>query len=244
METGNRSTIQYRFRHQRREKKWEKISFSGPYIYAYEVQLAIMKQKRFIPDGKTGKTGCRLLIANSTEEKYYNERDIINKNEFLIVSKVPRKKYASLTNRQEEKIVQQEEKIVASSPMVKSTLETQGSKLPIARSNPATHSPKLVVHKKRKRLSTQQLDQEEKYQSPLDPLKRQLLCFLCGKYLQDAVTLPCCFTRFCNECIRQHLVNSDLACPVCDSSDITLKSLQIPPYLQKKVDQLCSFRGW
>ncbi|KAJ3016752.1 hypothetical protein HKX48_003883 [Thoreauomyces humboldtii] len=67
-----------------------------------------------------------------------------------------------------------------------------------------------------------------------------LACFLCKKLLRDAVLTSCCRTKFCDECIRTHLLDNDdpdqrLHCPKC-SADQSPDDLIADKALRQRVD--------
>ncbi len=53
-------------------------------------------------------------------------------------------------------------------------------------------------------------EQDQPIQTPV-----HLLCALCKRIHRDAVTLKCCFTSFCMECIHQKLATDSSTCPIC-----------------------------
>jgi len=42
-----------------------------------------------------------------------------------------------------------------------------------------------------------------------------LQCPMCKKLLNDAVVIPCCGTSYCDECIRNYLIDNDFSCHSC-----------------------------
>ncbi|XP_040077166.1 E3 ubiquitin-protein ligase RBBP6 isoform X2 [Ixodes scapularis] len=57
-------------------------------------------------------------------------------------------------------------------------------------------------------------------------LPDELLCMICRDLLQDAVLIPCCGNSFCDECVRQALLDSEQhECPVCHECDISPNNL-------------------
>ncbi|KAL3218434.1 hypothetical protein MRX96_005940 [Rhipicephalus microplus] len=57
-------------------------------------------------------------------------------------------------------------------------------------------------------------------------LPDELLCMICHDLLQDAVLIPCCGNSFCDECVRQELLDSEQhECPVCHETDISPNNL-------------------
>ncbi|XP_029652282.1 E3 ubiquitin-protein ligase RBBP6 isoform X2 [Octopus sinensis] len=50
----------------------------------------------------------------------------------------------------------------------------------------------------------------------------ELLCPLCNELLTDAVVIPCCGNSFCDECVRNALLDSeDHECPSCHEIDVS-----------------------
>lgn len=57
-------------------------------------------------------------------------------------------------------------------------------------------------------------------------LPDELLCMICHDLLQDAVLIPCCGNSFCDDCVRQALLDSEHhECPVCHETDISPNNL-------------------
>ncbi|XP_054723441.1 E3 ubiquitin-protein ligase RBBP6-like, partial [Uloborus diversus] len=57
-------------------------------------------------------------------------------------------------------------------------------------------------------------------------IREELLCMVCKDLLQDAVLIPCCGNSFCDECVRQVLLESDNhECPVCHDTDVSPNTL-------------------
>ncbi|CAL4073981.1 unnamed protein product, partial [Meganyctiphanes norvegica] len=72
-------------------------------------------------------------------------------------------------------------------------------------------------------ISLLQVDMEKhhgKGQAPVDrpspPI--ELVCGICKELLRDAVLIPCCAAAYCDECIRNYLLNH--ACPSCEDESI------------------------
>eukprot|EP00794_Sanderia_malayensis_P008958 gene8957-9912_t len=47
---------------------------------------------------------------------------------------------------------------------------------------------------------------------------KELQCPMCKKLFHDAVVIPCCGTSYCDECIRNYLIDNDFACPSCKTN--------------------------
>jgi len=62
-----------------------------------------------------------------------------------------------------------------------------------------------------------------------------LTCQLCNNIFRDAVAVSCCFTTFCDECIRQELVISSSSCPMCGFT-VAHEELVVNRGLRKLVD--------
>jgi protein MPE1 len=60
---------------------------------------------------------------------------------------------------------------------------------------------------------------------PLVPVKKEFECPLCSGLFREAVIITCCGITFCDECIRQELLDKDFVCPKCGAKDQALDSL-------------------
>lgn len=70
------------------------------------------------------------------------------------------------------------------------------------------------------------LKEAEPEPDPEPKLPEDLLCMVCRDLLQDAVLIPCCGDSFCDECVRQVLLDSENhECPVCHETDISPDNL-------------------
>ncbi|KAK7086675.1 hypothetical protein SK128_025024, partial [Halocaridina rubra] len=64
----------------------------------------------------------------------------------------------------------------------------------------------------------------------------ELECSLCKELLKEAVLIPCCAAAFCDECIRNHLLDSeDHVCPACKKEGVGPDTLIPNRYLRIKV---------
>ncbi|KAJ3152353.1 hypothetical protein HDU86_005882 [Geranomyces michiganensis] len=73
------------------------------------------------------------------------------------------------------------------------------------------------------------------------PVPEELACAICKKLLRDAVQTPCCGTKYCDECIRTHLLENEdpdkrLKCPNC-GADQSPDNLVANKALRQAVDQ-------
>jgi hypothetical protein len=60
----------------------------------------------------------------------------------------------------------------------------------------------------------------------------------CWFVLQRPMVVPCCFTSFCDECIRQALVlDQSSRCPRCHSDQISVEQLRPNKVMQRRVDK-------
>ncbi|CAG0883254.1 unnamed protein product [Cyprideis torosa] len=68
----------------------------------------------------------------------------------------------------------------------------------------------------------------------------ELLCPICEELKRDAVTIACCAETFCDECIRNHLLESEtLECPSCKQDGVSpANDLLVNRALRKRVNDL------
>ncbi|XP_050391577.1 E3 ubiquitin-protein ligase RBBP6 isoform X2 [Patella vulgata] len=65
-------------------------------------------------------------------------------------------------------------------------------------------------------------------------IPQELRCLICQDLLKDAVLIPCCGNSFCDDCIRNKLLETeDHECPVCHEQDVSPDKL-IPNMLMRK----------
>ncbi|XP_055932173.1 E3 ubiquitin-protein ligase RBBP6-like isoform X2 [Argiope bruennichi] len=68
--------------------------------------------------------------------------------------------------------------------------------------------------------------QDEPIAEPEAEVPEELLCMVCKDLLQDAVLIPCCGNSFCDECVRQVLLESENhECPVCHEVNVSPNTL-------------------
>ena len=70
-----------------------------------------------------------------------------------------------------------------------------------------------------------------------------LLCPLCHNLYHNPMVVPCCFTSFCDECIRQALLWEDgYTCPSCQHRPVRLDELRPNDGLKKRVEEWIASR--
>ena len=71
-----------------------------------------------------------------------------------------------------------------------------------------------------------------------------LLCPLCHNLYHAPMVVPCCFTSFCDECVRQALLWEDsYCCPSCQHRPVRLEELRENDGLRKRVEEWMDSRG-
>ena len=65
----------------------------------------------------------------------------------------------------------------------------------------------------------------------------EMICPLCRKLMADAVLIPCCGRSYCDDCIRNYLLENRFVCPEpdCRQADVSPDNL-IPNRSLRKVD--------
>ncbi|XP_076818178.1 uncharacterized protein LOC143463545 [Clavelina lepadiformis] len=77
-----------------------------------------------------------------------------------------------------------------------------------------------------------------------EPIPDELICLLCKDLLIDAVVIPCCGNSYCDECIRNELLDSDShQCPTCQKSGISPDSLIANKFLRQAVNKFRNDTG-
>lgn len=69
------------------------------------------------------------------------------------------------------------------------------------------------------------------------PSDSSMACPLCSKLLKAAVQTPCCATRYCEECIQNHLLEHDFTCAECEKRIADLGNLKRDDEMRKKVEK-------
>ncbi|XP_027053177.1 E3 ubiquitin-protein ligase RBBP6-like isoform X2 [Pocillopora damicornis] len=64
----------------------------------------------------------------------------------------------------------------------------------------------------------------------------ELRCPSCSNLLTDAVLIPCCGTSYCDDCIRNYLLENDQECPSCGTENVSPDSLVINKQLRQAVN--------
>eukprot|EP00123_Amoebidium_parasiticum_P016098 comp23285_c2_seq3/m.38175 comp23285_c2_seq3/g.38175 ORF comp23285_c2_seq3/g.38175 comp23285_c2_seq3/m.38175 type:complete len:457 (-) comp23285_c2_seq3:504-1874(-) len=67
------------------------------------------------------------------------------------------------------------------------------------------------------------------------PVPPELQCPLCKLLLTDCVLIPCCGSNFCDECIRQHLLENNFTCPTCGRDRVSPDALGPNKAMRQKV---------
>ncbi len=68
---------------------------------------------------------------------------------------------------------------------------------------------------------------------------KEMACPLCKKLIRDAVTVPCCGKSYCDEHIREYLLNEShyLTCPNCKEEPMSPDQLQINRHLRQAAEK-------
>ncbi|XP_071521063.1 uncharacterized protein snama isoform X2 [Panulirus ornatus] len=75
------------------------------------------------------------------------------------------------------------------------------------------------------------------------PPPEDIVCSICKELLRDAVLIPCCAAAFCDDCIRNHLLEcEDTKCPSCGKEGNSPDTLIPNRYLRIKASQFEN--GW
>jgi protein MPE1 len=64
---------------------------------------------------------------------------------------------------------------------------------------------------------------------------RGLQCPIDKRLFVDPMKTPCCGKTYCNECITNALIESDLVCPGCDTEDIIIETLVSNEEMKEKI---------
>ncbi|KAM7448559.1 E3 ubiquitin-protein ligase rbbp6 [Porites harrisoni] len=64
----------------------------------------------------------------------------------------------------------------------------------------------------------------------------ELRCPSCSNLLTDAVLIPCCGTSYCDDCIRNYLLENEQECPSCGAENVSPDSLVINKQLRQAVN--------
>jgi hypothetical protein len=66
------------------------------------------------------------------------------------------------------------------------------------------------------------------------PIPEEMKCPICSKLINDAVLILCCQTSFCDNCIRNELIETGV-CPKCKKEDMLCDDLVPNPALRKSI---------
>lgn len=64
---------------------------------------------------------------------------------------------------------------------------------------------------------------------------RGLQCPIDKRLFVDPMKTPCCGKTYCNECITNALIESDLVCPGCDTEDVIIETLVSDEEMKEKI---------
>ena len=70
-----------------------------------------------------------------------------------------------------------------------------------------------------------------------DSIPAELICSIDKKLYKDAVETPCCGSIYCDECIRQYLLDNNYICPSCNQPGVDIQQLQANQSIRDKVQQ-------
>ena len=66
------------------------------------------------------------------------------------------------------------------------------------------------------------------------PIPEEMRCPICSKLINDAVLILCCQTSYCDNCIRNELIETGI-CPKCKKEDMLCDDLVPNPTLRKEI---------
>ncbi|CAG8751903.1 12128_t:CDS:2, partial [Ambispora leptoticha] len=69
------------------------------------------------------------------------------------------------------------------------------------------------------------------------PVKPEMECTLCHHLLREAVTIPCCNKNFCDDCVRNYLLEHNFVCPSCGTTDQIPDSLVRNRTLREEIEK-------
>lgn len=73
----------------------------------------------------------------------------------------------------------------------------------------------------------------------------ELKCALCTELMREAVLIQCCGNSFCDECIRNNLLDSESKeCPVCHKIDMSPEELVPNQQLRRAVTKFLNDTGY
>ncbi|KAK3583584.1 hypothetical protein CHS0354_039402 [Potamilus streckersoni] len=81
-------------------------------------------------------------------------------------------------------------------------------------------------------------------QEPAMPLPKDYMCLLCSNIMTDAVVIPCCGNNYCDECIRNALLETEEhICPTCGESEISPDRLISNRFLRTAISNFYNETG-
>ena len=83
---------------------------------------------------------------------------------------------------------------------------------------------------------TTQVKSDDIYTQPVPEDMSDAKCPICHNLMRKAVKTPCCGKSYCEECIQQALLDSDLVCPGCGTPETLLDALVPNDELQARID--------
>nr|XP_057904343.1 E3 ubiquitin-protein ligase RBBP6-like [Doryrhamphus excisus] len=89
------------------------------------------------------------------------------------------------------------------------------------------------------------LHQEPEKEEERDPVPEELQCLICHDLLVDSVVIPCCGNSYCDDCIRNALLESEgHICPTCNQSDVSPDTLIANKFLRQAVNNYKKEKGY
>ncbi|KAL0269426.1 UNVERIFIED_CONTAM: hypothetical protein PYX00_007167 [Menopon gallinae] len=125
-------------------------------------------------------------------------------------------------------------------------IEVEGPQVPGARMTPSgVYAVPAIDHEvyKEKKIEKPPFLPDKPPKATTIP--EDLICGICKDLLQDAVMVPCCGISFCDECIRNYLVDSDESeCPDCNEKDVSPDTLIPNRFLRNNVNTFKNETGY
>ncbi|KAG7239496.1 hypothetical protein INR49_028967 [Caranx melampygus] len=125
-------------------------------------------------------------------------------------------------------------------PSIKGAMLTNSGRYAI----PAIDAEAYAIGKKEKPPFVPQA-QPKTVEAEEDPVPDELLCLICHDLLIDAVVIPCCGNSYCDDCIRNTLLDSEEhVCPTCSQSNVSPDTLIANKFLRQAVNTFKKERGY